>query len=706
MTVTIRPRSTWAAYVPRHRRGHAAAPPRPSLNAWDPVGGVFLHHRGPADAAATNYSSETDCLRDIAAIYAEDVTGPCGDISFNFLVCRHGLVYQGRGYERGEANGDGAIDTIDRNGGFYAIAALMRANHTAGELMLRSLRDLVQHLRDEAPRRTGTRILPHSFGATTDCPGNLLVYAQPGSTIDPAAAWSGTADLNVFAAQRWVNATYASAPGYLRCLEDGRTGWQTVLSLTQGLQFELGITPTVQNFGPGTFTAVKNRNTLPAAELNPNLVRIVNAGLWCKGYPAGTDNVWTAESQSSLERLFRDAGVDYGNPGWPHICKGLLRMDQFRLVPGGDLTVQRVQQRLNNRYVVSLGIPAMTLVPCDGRTSRDLQNGLLMAVQYEVGIPLASINGYFGTGTQAGLKAKGSVVPLPADLRYLFRAACYLNSPVPPDVSYLGADLDTDQQTDTHLAWLRAFQQFTQIPVTATNDFTTWAELLVSSGDPARPATASDGITEITAARGQALFAAGYRLVGRYLDEHLPPTDPYYLGKALKPGEPQAILDAGLRLFPIFQYNGTVLANFTYDKGYDQGTIAHAKSVEHGLPAGTCIYFAVDYDALDADVDSSIKPYFEGVKAALAAAGNRYTFGVYGSRNVCTRVSREVGATWSMVAAMSWGYSGNLGVRMPENWSLNQIREYAFQTGWSLDHDVWRDGSDPGVSTLDPIQEA
>ncbi|GIF18168.1 peptidoglycan hydrolase-like protein with peptidoglycan-binding domain [Actinoplanes tereljensis] len=706
MTVDIRPRSNWAAYVPHPQRRHASAPPRPSASPWDPVGGVFLHHRGAADAAATNYASETDCLRDIAAIYAEDVTGPCGDISFNFLVCRHGLIYQGRGYERGEANGDGAVDTIDRNGGFYSIAGLMRANHAASELMLRSLRDLVQHLRDEAPRKTGTRILPHSFGVTTDCPGNLLVYAQPGSTIDPAAPWSGPADLNVFAAQRWVNATYASAPGYLRCLEDGRTGWQTVLSLTQGLQFELGITPTVQNFGPGTFAAVKNRNTLPAAELNPNLVRIVNAGLWCKGYPAGTEGTWTAESQNSLERLFRDAGVDYGNPGWPHICKGLLRMDQYRLVSGGDLTVQRVQQRLNNRYVVGLAIPAMTLVPCDGRTSRDLQNGLLMAMQYEVGIPLASINGYFGAGTQAGLKTKGSVVPLPADLRYLFRAACYVNSPVPPDVAYLGSDLDTDAQTDTHLAWLRAFQQFTQIPVTATNDFTTWAELLVASGDSARPATATDGITEITPARGQALFGAGYRLVGRYLDEHLPPTDPYYLGKALKPGEPQAILDAGLRLFPLFQYNGTVLANFTYDKGYDQGTIAHAKSVEHRLPAGTCIYFAVDYDALDADVDTSIKPYFEGVKAALAAAGSRYTFGVYGSRNVCTRISREVGATWSMVAAMSWGYSGNLGVRMPENWSLNQIREYAFQTGWSLDHDVWRDGSDPGVSILDQIQEA
>lgn len=222
----------------------------------------------------------------------------------------------------------------------------------------------------------------------------------------------------------------------------------------------------------------------------------------------------------------------------------------------------------------------------------------------------------------------------------------------------------------------------------------------MSSGDTERPATGCDCIAEITAARGQALYNAGYRIVGRYLDEDLPPSDPSYLGKALKPGEPQTILNAGLRFFPIFQYNGTQLASFTYQKGYDQGTIAHQKSVEHRIPPLTCIYFAVDYDALDVDIDSNIKPYFEGVKAALAAQGHRYGFGVYGSRNVCTRVSREVGAWWSLVSAMSWGYSGNLGFPLPRNWSFNQIREYFFQPGWGLDHDIWRANADPASSTL------
>jgi peptidoglycan hydrolase-like protein with peptidoglycan-binding domain len=717
MPVTIHKRATWAQYVDPAMRAHAAADPVPSdsPNGWDPVGGVFIHHRGPAPFGGGGYDTEEDCLEDIAGVYTEHVDGEefDGDIAYNFLVCQHGNVYEGRGYERGEANSAGYIDGIGRNAGFYSVCALMNIGHTGSEALLRAIRVLIHHLRDEAPRRAGARIVPHSFeNSATACPGNLTMYAQQGSTIDPAAPWTGLADIYVFAAQRWVNATYSGAPGYIRCPENGRTGWSTVLSLTQGLQHEHGISPTVQNFGPGTFNAVKERNRLPALEGNTNLVRLYNGALWCKGYWTATDqSAWTGDSQESLERLYADAGISYADAAtrqrmWPHIVKALMRMDQFRLVPSGDIEVQRIQQRLNSRYVAGIGIPAMSLVPCDGIYSRDVQQGLMMGIQYEIGIALGSINGYFGPGTQAGLRGIGSG-RLTGDLRHLFRSACYFNSPtqvrqgnVQVPLRYLPADLGTDTETTTHLEWVRAFQTFSQISVTGTNDYTTWAQLLVSSGDTARPARGCDGITEITAARGQQLVAAGYQIVGRYLDEHLPPDDPYFLDKALKPGEPQTILAAGLRFFPIFQYNGTQLANFTYDKGYDQGTKAHQKAVELRIPQNACVYFAVDYDALDSEIDSNVKPYFEGVRASLAELGNRYAFGVYGSRNVCIRISREVGARWSLVSGMSWGYSGNLGFPLPENWSFNQIREYEFQPGWGLDHDVWRLDADPGVSSL------
>lgn len=260
MLVTIIPRAVWAEYVAfTAYKDLAAAPPAPSDNPdWNPVGGVFIHHRGPSKPLATDYETEEDCLRDVADVFLDHVVGTDdfnGDIGYNFLICRHGNIYQGRGYERGEANHAGYVDGLGRNAGFYSICALMRSNHTATEPMLRSYRALIQHLREEAPRRTGNRILPHSFEYDTECPGNLTMYAQQGSTIDPAAPWTGLADIYVYAAQKFVNEAYdGTAPGYVRCPENGRTGWSTVLSLTQGLQHELGISPTVQNFGPARST--------------------------------------------------------------------------------------------------------------------------------------------------------------------------------------------------------------------------------------------------------------------------------------------------------------------------------------------------------------------------------------------------------------------------------------------------------------------
>jgi peptidoglycan hydrolase-like protein with peptidoglycan-binding domain len=706
MSVTINKRDTWGQYASEFTQVHASAPPVPSSRSWTGHMGVFIHYLG--SGSTSDLETEADCRKAIAGVYMDHLPEFFGDIAYNFLVCRHGHIYEGRGYERGEGNGDDYVEGVGRNTGFYSILGMIRSGDVASEAMLRSMRNLIDHLRHEAPRKTGDMILPHSFGYDTECPGNLHMYARPGSTIDPDAPWAGPADIHVYRTQKWVNETYGGAPGYIRCPENGRTGWSTVLSLTQGLQHELGISPTVQNFGPGTFEAVKNRRDMPVEEENANLIRLYNGALWCKGYWASMQrDHWSADSEDSLKQLYGDMGLSYSNASlayrmWPHVLRALLRMDQFRRVPGGDDDVRAIQQRLNSRYVEGVGIPAMSLVPCDGVYSRDVQQGLMMAVQYEIGIAVGSVNGYFGPGTQAALKGRGSTT-LTGDLRYLFRSACYFNSPTyteQGELRYYPEDIDIDARTGTHVGWLQSFQRFSQIPVTGHNDYTTWAQLLVSSGDTSRSATGCDCITEITPERGRLLKANGYQIVGRYLDEHLAPGDPYYLGKALKPGEPQTILNAGLRFFPIFQYNGTQLGNFTYEKGRDQGRKAHQKAVEHGIGSGACIYFGVDYDATDHEIDSHILPYFRGVKDGLAELGGAYSFGVYGSRNVCIRVSREGGARWSFVSGMSWGFSGNLGYPLPENWSFNQIREYEFQPGWGLDHNIWRQGSDPGVSAV------
>jgi peptidoglycan hydrolase-like protein with peptidoglycan-binding domain len=712
--ITILPRAAWGEeYIPNPPLHDLAVnPPAPSKNPnWTAEAGVFIHYRGSL-VSPSDYSNEEECKQDIAKVFEDHALGGefNGDIAYNFLVCPHGNIYQGRGYERGEANHEGYVNGYGRNTAFYSICGLLNPGQIPSEAMVRAIRDLIEHLRTEAPKRTGSLILPHSFEYDTDCPGYLQMYSFSGSTMDPSVPWSGLGDIKVYDAQRSCNARYANnAVGYVSCTEDGRTGWTTVYSLTQGLQWELGISPTVRNFGSGTFSAIQSRNKMPSQETSSGILRQYNAALWCKGYPGSrSDGLWDSQGEDSWLKLYSDAGLGDltdRTKVWPHVCRAMFRMDQFRQIPQGSATTRQIQQWLNKRFVADVGIPAMILVPCDGWYSRDVAAGFMMGLQYELGIAVGSINGNFGPATQAALRGIGSQA-LTGNLRYLFRSACYFNSPTHSpggDVFYSASDLTTDAATDSHVEWLIAFQKFSQIPVTGTNDYTTWAQLLVSMGDADRPATGCDCITEITSARGAALKAAGYQIVGRYLDENVPPTDPHYLGKALKPNEPQTILDAGLRFFPIFQYGGRDASSFTYDSGSSHGAIAHDKAAGFRIPAGTCIYFAVDYDALDEDVDSSIIPYFRGVRDALQSKGSRYKYCVYGSRNICSRISKEVGATWSFVSGMSWGYSGNMGFPLPENWSLNQIKEFTFTGagGFGLDNDVWRTGSDPGVSHLD-----
>src|SRR5882724_2813610 len=186
---------------------------------------------------------------------------------------------------------------------------------------------------------------------------------------------------------------------------------------------------------------------------------------------------------------------------------------------------------------------------------------------------------------------------------------------------------------DAHLTdAVRKFQQFSELPVNGNADFATWCQALVSTGDPDRPASACDGITTITDARAKALYAAGYRYVGRYLDER-PSSKP--LNKRIQPGELDTIFGNGLRVFPLSQYYGGAVAYFTWDQGFKDAQDAHDAAVGYGFATGTIVYFAVDYDATQDQIDSNIIPYFRGVVSGLADKGKKYIHGVYASRNVC-----------------------------------------------------------------------
>ncbi|MEV2248456.1 glycoside hydrolase domain-containing protein [Streptomyces sp. NPDC049970] len=509
-------------------------------------------------------------------------------------------------------------------------------------------------------------------------------------------------DDKVLDAQTWVNATYGSVAGYVRSPEDGRTGWSTMNALVMGLQHELGISPVVASFGPGTMAKLQALGDIGFGwDKNSNIVRIIQHGLFCKGYwGANGYGGYGAVTTEAVKSLLLDMGLPDGGTGTaggvttPKIFKCILNMDAYTKVIGGTDDIRSIQRWLNGSYWTR---DAYTIGPCDGIYSRDVQKSMMIAIQYELGI--AAPNGNFGPATQAGLQTKNLGEGSSGLWTQLFSAACVFNSPVPTGSSDAGTPTTWRSTYDSKLReWVEIFQGFCKLEVSGRSDYPTWAQLLVSMGDPDRPATGSDTRFEITASRAQWLRNNKYEVVGRYLYD--PPGST--LDKEIKPGELNTMFSNGLNVFPIYQDNARQLSDFTYSHGYQHALNAHQLAAGYGFNRGTVIYFAVDYDATREEIDAAIVPYFHGIAAGLSYNGKRYVHGVYGSRNVCTVVSRQTGARYSFISGMSWGFSGNLGFPIPANWSFNQIKEFKVTNGsdtFDLDRDVVS-GIDLGQSSV------
>lgn len=505
-------------------------------------------------------------------------------------------------------------------------------------------------------------------------------------------------DVQVKNAQHWVNSTYAGVSGYVACAEDGITGWATMYSLTRALQHELGITALSDNFGNTTMSMMVAYGPISLATTNINMRKIVEAALYCKGYSGGgIDGNLGSSTQSGLIAWKTDMGFSAGgadNPVSAKEMKTLLTMDAYVLLPGGNAAVRSVQQWMNATFI---GRQAYLIVPCDGFFSRNVQFGLVLAVQYSIGMADGVANGNFGPGTRDGLLAQGTVTVGSTDsgshrFVQLFKAALIFNGQP-------GVDWGSTTFTSATSTVATRFQAFCKLPTTGNGDYQTWCSLIVSTGDPTRVGKACDCATPLNAARAQAIKAAGYETVGRYITHGTING----LDKILTAAEIDVIFANGLSFFPIYQQGNNAVASFTQEEGETQAQAALATARSLSLPFGTIIYFAVDYDATTDEVNKFVTKFFGGVKLVFTADENYYFIGVYGSRNVCSIISEKGYAISSFVSGMSTGFSGNLGFPLPTNWAFDQISGRTLASGAAgqidIDNDI-KSGRDPGVSSL------
>ena len=131
--------------------------------------------------------------------------------------------------------------------------------------------------------------------------------------------------------------------------------------------------------------------------------------------------------------------------------------------------------------------------------------------------------------------------------------------------------------------------------------------------------------------------------------------DPTSSLPALSPQEALKLASAGVKIVAVWEQNSPDPVNLTYTSGYNDAISAYKQAKAIGQPAGSAIYFAIDYNAHDL---APALEYFHGIEAGLAAASggpSEYKIGVYGSGAVCDAIKRAGLARYSwLTKATSW----------------------------------------------------
>jgi hypothetical protein len=160
------------------------------------------------------------------------------------------------------------------------------------------------------------------------------------------------------------------------------------------------------------------------------------------------------------------------------------------------------------------------------------------------------------------------------------------------------------------------------------------------------------------------LLAKGYDVIIRYYSQNA--------WKRLGAAEALAISRAGLRLAVVYQDRQNQAEDFSAYKGRSSASAA-LDYAHHVIfqPAGSAIYFSVDYDATSDDLTNCILPFFAAVRAEFDSSGKDYQIGVYGSGLTC-RTLQDAGVVDFTWLAQSTGFLDYNSYLSSQKWALAQ----------------------------------
>lgn len=166
----------------------------------------------------------------------------------------------------------------------------------------------------------------------------------------------------------------------------------------------------------------------------------------------------------------------------------------------------------------------------------------------------------------------------------------------------------------------------------------------------------------------KALLAAGVTFACRYLS-HTP-------SKNLKLLEANHLSSLGIDLVVVWETTAERAAA-GHDAGVADATAALAQANHLGMPNDRPIYFAIDFDATDDQLQNDIADYFQGVNEVLGVART----GVYGG-------FRQVGAMFDAgLVSFGWQTYAWSGGQWDHRAQIQQFRNNKFIGGVSVDFD-------------------
>ena len=163
-----------------------------------------------------------------------------------------------------------------------------------------------------------------------------------------------------------------------------------------------------------------------------------------------------------------------------------------------------------------------------------------------------------------------------------------------------------------------------------------------------------DTAARLSAEQAKILRAEGVSFVARYL---VPET----YGKALTAREAAALRENGLAVMLCWETSARRMLGGAA-AGAEDGAAARQLAAALGVPDGTAIYFAADWDVQEAELDA-VRSYFRAAQTAVRP----YGAGVYGGERVMRALCCDTAWLWQS-AAWSDGF-------LP----ITQVRQYQWQ---------------------------